>query len=325
MTLPRISREAIIEALKRFDDLREAEYAGWEGDNRNRHAIDFEGRLYPAKAIVRLASPGAARFRSFEAQRALEELGFTLTTIRQKRSPPWSRDELILALDLYLRHRQAPPSKESDLVQNLSAQLSELGEHLGSGRGDAFRNTNGVYMKLMNYRSLDPAFPEAKGLPHGGKLEKQIWSEFADDPDRCHRAARQILEGAKELETDPTAPDQDLEALDQEEAEEGRIVTRLHTRRERDQGIVRKKKAQALKANGHLACEACGFDFEKEYGPRGQGFIECHHDLPVSELKPGQKTKLSELRLLCANCDRMIHKSRPWLTFDQLKAAIAQD
>lgn len=33
-----------------------------------------------------------------------------------------------------------------------------------------------------------------------------------------------------------------------------------------------------------LACEACGFDFEATYGPRGAGYIECHHVVPLHEI-----------------------------------------
>ena len=69
------------------------------------------------------------------------------------------------------------------------------------------------------------------------------------------------------------------------------MLTRLHRYRERDRGIVERRKAKVLKEAGTLACEACGFDFRKVYGPRGDGFIECHHTQPVSALKPGEKTK----------------------------------
>jgi hypothetical protein len=36
----------------------------------------------------------------------------------------------------------------------------------------------------------------------------------------------------------------------------------------------------------------------------------------VHQLLPGSKTKLADLHLLCANCHRMIHARRPWLTLD---------
>jgi 5-methylcytosine-specific restriction protein A len=96
----------------------------------------------------------------------------------------------------------------------------------------------------------------------------------------------------------------------------------LHRGYERKIGIVKAKKARALALLGRLACEACGFDFGQRYGQRGEGFIECHHTRPLHTLKPGEKTKAKDLRLLCANCHRMVHATRPWLTFEQLLATL---
>ncbi|HBN30592.1 MAG TPA: hypothetical protein DD416_05065 [Rhodobacteraceae bacterium] len=71
--------------------------------------------------------------------------------------------------------------------------------------------------------------------------------------------------------------------------------------------------------------EVCGFNFEDVYGERGNGFIECHHTKPVHEMQPHEKTKLSDLALVCPNCHRMIHAKRPWLTIDELRSLIKTD
>ena len=76
----------------------------------------------------------------------------------QKRNPPWTRDELILALDLYLRNRRSPPGKNSPEVNELSELLNKMGQALGLSEMEKFRNPNGVYMKLMNFRSYDPEY-----------------------------------------------------------------------------------------------------------------------------------------------------------------------
>lgn len=54
----------------------------------------------------------------------------------------------------------------------------------------------------------------------------------------------------------------------------------------------------------------CTFDFAKVYGALGADFIEIHHTKPVAKMKPGSKTKLSDLALLCSNCHRMAHRKR---------------
>jgi 5-methylcytosine-specific restriction protein A len=42
------------------------------------------------------------------------------------RNPPWSRDELILALDLYVKHPDKLPYHDSREIKGLSAILGKL-------------------------------------------------------------------------------------------------------------------------------------------------------------------------------------------------------
>ena len=52
------------------------------------------------------------------------------------RNPSWRREELILALDLYMRHRGALPGKGSREVAELSHTLNRLASALGLAAGD---------------------------------------------------------------------------------------------------------------------------------------------------------------------------------------------
>ena len=107
---------------------------------------------------------------------------------------------------------------------------------------------------------------------------------------------------------------------DDEGAEEGRILTKLHRYRERSGSLPNEKKRAVLRETGVLECEACGFNFAETYGGHGRGFAECHHARPVSMLKPGEKTKLADLHIVCANCHRMIHFGKRWLSMAEVKA-----
>ena len=329
--IPSVPNEAIHEAMARFDnELRDApDWQGWDLKQTQVYAIDHGGRRYPPKQIVSMATGlPVSEFYGGKApgdtNAYLAARGLSIIDLRRLRNPTWVRDELILALDLYLRHSGNPPGKESPEIIELSETLSHLARYLGLTKADRFRNPNGVYMKLMNFRRFDPAFTQAGkvGLSRGGKSEEVVWNEFAHDPSRCHAIAgtiRQVLLAAPD---DRTLSD--LPAEDEEEAEEGRVITALHRRYERDEKIVRRKKHQTLTVSGRLACEACGFDYEQHYGKRGAGFIECHHTKPVHMLKPGDKTKMTDLRLLCANCHRMVHARRPWLTMEDLSAMLGR-
>ena len=237
------------------------------------------------------------------------------------KNPPWTRDELILALDLYQK-LPSPDQTHPDVVA-LSKLLNQFWAARGGG-DEKLRNANGVSMKLANFQRLDPVIAESgrKGLERGGKLEAEIWSEFSGERDRLAATARAIREAINAAP--PSAATLDYED-DGVEAVEGALLTRLHRIRERDRKIVARKKAQAADAHGRIRCEACAFDFADAYGPRGTGFIEVHHLRALSTLMAGETTRLSELAVLCANCHRMVHARRPWLSLDELRALLTLD
>ena len=235
-----------------------------------------------------------------------------------ERNPDWTRDELILALDVYVRVPEARGREAHPAVVALSEVLNRLPIHERGTRVDKFRNPNGVSMKLSNFLRYDPGYSGA-GLRRGNKLEAEVWKEFSGDPGRLQRIASAIRESV-------SAPSirLDLEETDEvEEAPEGRLLTRLHLVRERCPALVQAKKAKVLRETGCLRCEICLFDFERAYGEFGRGFAECHHTRPVSELRPGDKTRLADLAVVCANCHRMIHRRRPWLAVQELRDAVA--
>lgn len=81
--------------------------------------------------------------------------------------------------------------------------------------------------------------------------------------------------------------------------------------------IDRSRKLRQAKIQAHIAdhgtvfCENCTFDFAKVYPKLGDGFIEVHHKKQLALLMPNEKTFISDLMLLCANCHRMVHRKRP--------------
>ena len=57
-------------------------------------------------------------------------------------------------------------------------------------------------------------------------------------------------------------------------------------------------------------CQVCGFNIYNFYGPLRSDYIECHHLVPISQLK-GQVVSLDPSRdfaVLCSNCHSIIHK-----------------
>ena len=116
-----------------------------------------------------------------------------------KRNPPWSREELILALDLYYDFSTPRFSATDPDIIMLSEVLNKLPLHSDRPDRARFRNPNGVSMKLSNFLRLDPNY-SGVGLERGGKLEEKIWAEFAGKREKLRQAAAEIRATAvKEL------------------------------------------------------------------------------------------------------------------------------
>ena len=101
------------------------------------------------------------------------------------------------------------------------------------------------------------------------------------------------------------------------EYEEGERRFRESAYFKRNPRLVR----DAKKLYGY-SCQACGFDFKKIYGDLGSGYIECHHLNPLSEREENYNSSVEDVCVLCSNCHRMIHRSQPPLTLDQLKGKL---
>lgn len=70
---------------------------------------------------------------------------------------------------------------------------------------------------------------------------------------------------------------------------------------------------------GKLMCLACEFDFSKNYGEVGTGFIHVHHLDPLAEASgPRWVDPSIDLVPLCPNCHAMVHRRRPQLTIKEL-------
>jgi hypothetical protein len=126
------------------------------------------------------------------------------------------------------------------------------------------------------------------------------------------------------LRDPPGAFDAEYSELFQDEApataREGRLMYQQHRVRERSPILCRLKKEAALREEGRLVCEACGFDFARQYGALGEGFSECHHRSPLGQGEE-RETALEDLALLCANCHRRIHRSK-LISVEELRSSL---
>jgi len=87
----------------------------------------------------------------------------------EKYGTPWTRNELILAFDLYCRIPFKKTTAKNPEVVELAVLLK--------------RSPASVARKLGNFGSFDPALrlQEITGLVHASKLDGEIWEEFSSD------------------------------------------------------------------------------------------------------------------------------------------------
>jgi predicted HNH restriction endonuclease len=90
---------------------------------------------------------------------------------------------------------------------------------------------------------------------------------------------------------------------------EGELRRRMMTHRKREGWLRDARIALVKNRTGSLACEVkgCGFDYGTTYGELGENYAQVHHLRPLSDRAVPSKTRVSDLRVVCANCHAMIH------------------
>ena len=322
-----ITRQDVLGALAEFDQIgRDAFLDKYKMGKATVFVIRQDGRDYDSKAIFAAAHghhPGLAPLKAVDFSggeggpvKHLRKLGFNVPP----KSLDWTRDELILACDLSRQNnwKWMPPSDPR--VGELSELLIAMPIYPLEMRGPAFRNTNSVVLKMQNISTQRDAY--AKKRTKGNVLDAAVLRDFEKRPNEMIATAEAIrtgirsgqLQGSYESLTDID----DIES----EAPEGRLLERKHFVRERDRKKRQEKIDEFRRKNaGKLVCEICSFDFKERYGEHGEGYIECHHIVPL-HASGETKTKLGDLILICSNCHRMIHRRTPWLKPEELRELI---
>lgn len=93
----------------------------------------------------------------------------------------WTRDEMILVLNLYLK---IPFGK----MDARNPEVKRMAKLIG-------RSANAVALRLVNYAACDPKLKSRgiKGMEHGSKDCKVLWEEFADNQEQLMFESEQIL------------------------------------------------------------------------------------------------------------------------------------
>jgi hypothetical protein len=112
------------------------------------------------------------------------------------KSPNWKEQELILVLDLYLKHDlkwlNSASEKSLEIIEmsNLLRSLDLFDENIY--RINNFRSPSSVHMKLMNFKALDPKYQKS-GLVNVSVLDRKIWSDYYNNINSLTKEVDKIL------------------------------------------------------------------------------------------------------------------------------------
>lgn len=99
------------------------------------------------------------------------------------KSPNWTREELVLSLNLYMKLPFGKLDKRTPEVQHLARLIG--------------RTANAASMRLSNFASVDPFHQQRgiKGLTGGKKQVQPIWDEFNENKEALIFESEMILAG----------------------------------------------------------------------------------------------------------------------------------
>lgn len=226
----------------------------------------------------------------------------------------WTYEEIVLAASLVADNGFKGLRTHHQPVIDLSEVLRDAPLYPIEERDPNFRSVNSVQRKTFDIATQHPDYA---GKPtRGNRLDGDVLLEFIAEPARMSQLAAEIRSTIRSGEV-TSIPDDEIDA-EEISVREGRLVVARHLRRERSPKLRRAKLAKVKAAGRLIACEVCTFNFAARYGQLGSDYIEVHHVLPLHASGPVQ-TRLEDLALVCANCHRMIHRSSPWLTPNELR------
>lgn len=96
----------------------------------------------------------------------------------------WTRDELILAINLYSKIRFGQMHQSNPVIIDLAGIIG--------------RTPGSVAYKLVNFASLDPRLKQ-KGMVNASKLDREIWQEYMEHWDDVFIESENLLASKKHI------------------------------------------------------------------------------------------------------------------------------
>lgn len=207
----------------------------------------------------------------------------------------FTRDEVILALDVLYSSEKQRVSPDSEEMVDLSELLNRLPIHPTKNRRSNFRNATGITRQINLLRT---SLSTGKHDPNVGVLFLDIAFEFENRRDELHRIAEAIRRNEPYFSSEYGNRQEDSGFP------EGILLGHLHREIEARDGAK-------LELANH--CEICSLKPELYYLPCGI-LLQPHLLISPTELDGKKKYGSEHFITVCPNCHAALHRIRPWRT-----------
>ena len=232
--------------------------------------------------------------------------------------------DLILPL-LYIINKE--PIKTSKLIDVLREVMKPCGDDLIINKNRNDDKFSQIVRNLVSHYTPDkPYYSFYDRSFHITDLGRKYLGERIDAVESIFQNSLPNKEALEIIHmSSPSSGKHLLIADENAVVKEGAPNNRTQTIRDRSRRL-REAAIEAFRAKENsIHCCVCNFDFSKKYGQIGTDFIEVHHEKPIAFYTSDDESQvisaaLANLKLLCSNCHRMIHRNRTELmSVEELK------
>ena len=218
-------------------------------------------------------------------------------------SASFTRDEVILALDVLYSSENGRVTADSDEIKELSLLLNRLPIHPLENRRADFRNPHGVAVQLSKFRSNCNT---GKKDPHLGSVFFDVAFEYEDRIDELHSIAKAIRKNKEVFVSLFGSP------LEDNGFPEGILLGHLHN-------IIEQRDGAKLELNDH--CEICNSRPALCYRNVGP-LLQNHLAVAPTLMDYSKKYRANSFLTVCPTCHAALHRYRPWLIKENCGAVL---
>lgn len=210
-------------------------------------------------------------------------------------SMSFTRDEVILALDILYSSENGRVYSDSEEMADLSALLNRLPIHPLEHRRLNFRNPHGITQQINLFRT---AMKTGKRSPDLGIIFIEVATDYEDRHDELHKIAHTIRSNEAYYSVGYGSVYEDVGFP------EGILLGHLHR-------TIEKRDGSKISLSDH--CEICNMKPEIYYQPCGK-LLQAHLIEDPIEMDGTKKYQGDKFITVCPTCHVALHRIRPWRT-----------